>query len=1618
MKRKTFLSIFALFSAITMALGQLPGSYSYDFRDGTIITNGQSDDGNLTLSGNYSLHGATYGLDMKVDGEINISVGQSSTLRFLGSKYSGLNLQGTTSNGDDLGTQDTKVINDLSDTYDFVYSGGADKLNFKTLTGSGNDLYLPTIEVIPEQAGGDNALTEAAKNIVYYFDLRDGSIIPNETTLNGNYTIEQGLFKIEPGSSHGYGYNGDVHGSILKEGNKITLKVAGSTYIKIGGCQYSNGTISASSTTGNVDVALQASQTSACYHVDSSSVDFLYVGTAGTVTLDFTGTTYIPIIEVVPVPYDVQLETYMVKSGSIQVSSTVSNTVINYTSGETATDNPTLTLNEGTVISATPDAASIRINLGGQPLSSFNTGWTGDIGSVTIQDDSLKITFTDQTTLPKGYVITVADNSADIHAEPGKTYTYSFADGSVLPQTSYTSLRYKTFVTNDGILTMNSNTDTESLQFGYHDSSHGAVFFPGNSMDMIVAGGATITFATCQYGSATDAIFEFTDAEGNVLGSTGAQNIGTGTCGTNSFSYAGAKGTITATLKSTDFPTAEVYIHGLTIENAPEVEPSNGKIDAWDFGAEQLDTATFNNNLTVDIINSWYAETITPGSSGNVLPSFSAGKLSWVGGGNDRLRTTNTSLTRYDENIASVTGYTGRVYVNAAANVGRYMSLALSEDDEVTLITKTDAGGTINFEYVADPESQTDAINITSDLTELKFVAKEPGVYHIFDTQGKPSYFRILRKDATYVTLIGTVDVSAAEGIPEGYAIVFKNEAGKTWTSTMSTNGYNVKLPVGYTYTLSLSDANGYIISNGNTLEVIAETTSHDVTIEKVELYTVTGAITGLGTEISNLGLVYTPDPAAEKIYKPEPVIDDEAATYSVQLEPSCRYTISATGVNDYYLVRDTLTIGHADASLDLAFEAKPLYKVTIETDGLTAEQLAKLGLTFTNLYEEGYSYSFSSIDNTELRDGVYFINYGGLDEYPVELSLTSNLKVDGATVTKTLAFQPIHAWSFSDKAISSGSTAYEGLLFTGIVASELAKGHLTAKPEATIKVPVKAGEKVKVTYYYSADFFFDDSVLHSTSSGSTSTLEYAEYVYTGTEAGYATITIGSGAGTTYITEISTSEIVEYQSVIHVGTDKEYQIINEALDAIGKMVRGESERVTVMIDPGNYEEMLVVSVPNVTLKNAAANPGIDLANKGVDIADNAVRITSYYGHGYNYYSMGTDQKWNADVLRVNKENGYLSYENKGSGTTNGSYWNATVVVSANGFEAEDIIFENSFNQYISKKESEDVVVMWESGSRGERPTDFGNTGVQHKSFVERGAAIAITNNTDKVVLDKCRVVGRQDSFYGGTGTRVVVYKGAMMGGTDYLFGGMTAVFYKSDLVMNTSDDNSDVSYLTAAQQSSGRGYLMYECTVTSATPNTETASTYHSKPGYFGRPWQASTSEVVFFNTTIDTSDITGYEGKSLINPVGWLNTLGGESSMMYEYGTIELSGENNQASRASWSTVLTEPTLTDGTEITTFNFTKGSDDWDPIPALIANDVNDVVSKPHSESTVQVYAIHDQIVVSNVQSNARVNVYSLNGSLVKTVETRGDIRFNVNKGFWIVSIITTEGQKAVKVVTY
>ncbi len=1608
-RRMCFFSIILLMASSSRLYGQFTNSVLYDFKTGTIIAAGQSPDGKLKLAGTYSYHSTQYGLNMKVNGTITIDVPGSCTIRFLGSQYSSLKMEGKADAKADLGTQDTKVVKDLSDVYDFTYSGKPKTLTFTLVAGTGNDLYLPQIEVIPAQQGSIS--TTAAKNIVYYFDLRDGSIIPTNTT--GKSDLNLGLISVIVGSSNAYGYNGAQHGSVLKPGNQIKLAVAGNSTIKIGGSIYSNGTISASSSTGAFNKTSQQSVTAGNYGNDGSTVDFIYVGTAGTVTLDFTGTNYIPYIEIVPITYPFTLSQWVVKSGTI----TLDSTIITLTSGADANSNATVTLNKGVVNSATATLSFIQVNLAGKNLSAIKPVVTGDIDSVRLVSDSIYVFYKNAATNPKSYLFKVIDQSKQTNPGFGKSYIYNFFDGSELPQTSYQALRYKSYVSKDGILTAQSNSTVTASQFGFHDATHGGVFFPGNSFKFKVSGDAIVTFFVDTYGVAADAIFEYTDSLGNVLATTKAVNLGGVDGFPINFAYTGNKGSITATIKSVNFPAAEIYLHGVNIEMAPQRIIGNGKIDAWDFGAVQLDTAKYNNRLNATVINGWYDPSITAGSSGNVLPvGWNVGALTWTGGSNDRLRTTNVALTRYDESIAGVTGYTGRLYVNAQGLSSRFFSLQLNEDDKVTLATTADATGFLNFTYVADPTAQTDTASITSNLSVLDFVAKKAGSFRIFDNSGKPSYYRIIRQDAKYITISGKINKTQATGIPVGYKVVFTNSAGKVWKIATADTTFSVRLPSGYSYSLSLEGANEYVITTGKTLQVSDTTKTHLIALKKVELYTVQGNVIGLGTIISKLRLKYVPAVSANASYVPAPVIDSATAKYTVSLEPNIAYTIQANGVNDYSIQSNTITISNANTSADINFVTKPTYKVNIIAQGLTTAQNNKLAIAFSNLAESGYNYAFANLTNIKLRNGTYTTRVSGLDAFPIELALTSNLTVKDADTSKVLTFKPVNRWSFEDRVINNGDTTYKGMLFKGTIANEIAKGHLTAKPGAVIKVPVNKNDRIIVEYYYTASFSFNGQLPTKTNSQSTATLERVKYDYLGDTSGYVSILVDTIAATTYFTDIQTVNLSPYTATLRVGSTRDYKTINDALSVVRRMNRPNDERVTLLIDPDNYEEILIVDVNNVTLKNSATTPSIALKNGGVDIDPSAVRITSYYGYGYNYYSM-SNQLWNADALRVNKENGSISYENQ-SGTTNGSYWNSTVVVYGSGFMAEDIIFENSYNQYISKKESQDVVVEWAVGSKGARPKTQGNTSVQNRNFVERACALAIANSTDKAIIYKCRVIGRQDALFGGVNSRFVMYKGVAMGAVDYIFGGMTAVFYKTGLAMNTSDAAGDESYLSAAQQNAGRGYLMYACTVTSAVPGIETISTARSKPGYFGRPWQATTSEVVFYNTIIEKSDHPSALNKSLIYPLGWQNTLGGESKKMYEYGTVEKSGENNTSSRASWSTILSNPTLTDGTAITTLNFTKGTDGWDPIPDLIAKDPNTPVSIPEPQSSVQVWAYDNTIFVSNVKGRTTISVFNTLGQLYNTVQTSSDISFAApDAGIWLITVTAPDGSVTNKVFT-
>ncbi|MCQ2347691.1 MAG: pectinesterase family protein [Paludibacteraceae bacterium] len=336
--------------------------------------------------------------------------------------------------------------------------------------------------------------------------------------------------------------------------------------------------------------------------------------------------------------------------------------------------------------------------------------------------------------------------------------------------------------------------------------------------------------------------------------------------------------------------------------------------------------------------------------------------------------------------------------------------------------------------------------------------------------------------------------------------------------------------------------------------------------------------------------------------------------------------------------------------------------------------------------------------------------------------------------------------------------------------------------------------------------------------------------------------------------------ILNYQDTIRVTST-----IAEALHRVRCMNRQPDQRVTILLPPGNYEEMLRIDLPNITLKNASPTPSIAVSNGGVDIDTCAVRITGYYGGGYDYYSMNSAQVYDPRTLRASRRHHQVSCANKGGSEQN--YWNAVVLVQATGFQAEDIIFENSFNQYVSHKEMTDIVVP--QSTKPQRPREYGSTEVQNRLYRERAAAIAIADSASGHLIN-CRIVSRQDAFFGGKGAVVRCDGGILMGGVDYIYGDMNLVCYRSELALLTSSDHDDKAYITAARTPvDARGMLFYQCRIRSAIPRVEMASPNYAQPGYLGRPW-AKSGEAVFVEPQIDTLP----DGRSMIVDELWHDGL------------------------------------------------------------------------------------------------------------------------------------------------
>ena len=232
-------------------------------------------------------------------------------------------------------------------------------------------------------------------------------------------------------------------------------------------------------------------------------------------------------------------------------------------------------------------------------------------------------------------------------------------------------------------------------------------------------------------------------------------------------------------------------VYPKTEEEKPElpdvdVIPSvDGKIDVWDLGAAELDSAKYTNKLTADIMNSWYPD-VAAGTKGVNLATFQvkdeAGNVLF--GFNDggyptthRLRTANTEVTRYDEkslkNEAGEVAYTGYIYSNKGKTDTVYVEIALEAGDIVSFVVASNGtDSNLGFEAPSGKvdDSYTHSLG-SSTASVATYYAAETGLYKLYSLSEKLVVARAYVQHTQEINVVGYVDAPAS--LTNDYAVIF-----------------------------------------------------------------------------------------------------------------------------------------------------------------------------------------------------------------------------------------------------------------------------------------------------------------------------------------------------------------------------------------------------------------------------------------------------------------------------------------------------------------------------------------------------------------------------------------------------------------------------------------------------------------------------------------------------------------------------------------------------------------------------------------------------------------------------------------------------------------------------
>ena len=274
------------------------------------------------------------------------------------------------------------------------------------------------------------------------------------------------------------------------------------------------------------------------------------------------------------------------------------------------------------------------------------------------------------------------------------------------------------------------------------------------------------------------------------------------------------------------------------------------------------------------------------------------------------------------------------------------------------------------------------------------------------------------------------------------------------------------------------------------------------------------------------------------------------------------------------------------------------------------------------------------------------------------------------------------------------------------------------------------------------------------------------------------------------------------------GRNNNFSTVQAAVDKAASLnPSSESTRVTIHIAPGTYRQQVIVQTPYITFVN-------DEPEKGDAV------LTWYYGIGYKYYSANSKGYYDANLAASKSSKNVANYR-----------WGATVQLwpKATNFKAKNIVFENSFNRYITQEELNDGVELTGDTSVTKITQVRNNwTDAKSKAATERAAALSV--DTGYAEFLGCKFLSSQDTLY--TGGSPQYYKNCLIEGqTDYIFGGSNAVFDSCELRWKGYSSGSVGGYITAAREQGSpyTGYLFKDCKVTASSDLTVSA-------GYLGRP--------------------------------------------------------------------------------------------------------------------------------------------------------------------------------------